>query len=106
MKIKLIDVETTEDNDVTFGTCEMCMSYGHTTYEPVYIFQLGDDEDNLVKVDGYWWSWGDYSELMVDNVIAFADYISQQEFPDDTELTYGWLEYLTWDYQEWKGGHK
>lgn len=105
IKLKLIDVRLDIDTDVTFGTCELCMSYGHTIEQPTYYFEDVATGDIHI-IDGYWWSWGDYDDITVDNVIAFAEWISQQDFEDnkweDSEeiFTYYWLQEVVEEYDK------
>ena len=103
IKIKLIDVKLDIDTDATFGTCELCMSYGHTVEQPTYYFEDVATGDIHV-IDGYWWSWGDYDEITVDNVINFADWISQQDFEeweDSSEIfSYYWLQEVVYEYNQ------
>ncbi|ACP41694.1 hypothetical protein [Lactococcus phage P087] len=105
IKLKLIDVKLDIDTDATFGTCELCMSYGHTVEQPTYIFEdVATKETHII--DGYWWSWGDYDDITVDNVIAFADWISQQDFDnimweESGEIfTYEWLQHVVYKYNK------
>lgn len=105
IKLKLIDVKLDIDTDATFGTCELCMSYGHTVEQPTYIFEDVATSDIHI-IDGYWWSWGDYDDITVDNVIDFADWISQQDFEDimweesGEIFTYGWLQHVVYKYDK------
>lgn len=87
MKVKLIDAESNY-REVEFGTCEMCFSYG-TVEEPVYYFEKETGEQ--FSIAGYSWSWGDCDEILVDNVIRFAEFIGKQDYSEDTAFTYGWL---------------
>lgn len=41
MKIKLIDVQTEVEEDVEFGTCELCMQTGSAEF-PTFIFEKED----------------------------------------------------------------
>lgn len=36
---KVIDVGTEPENDVTFGTCELCMSYGNEVDNPYVVIE-------------------------------------------------------------------
>ena len=87
MKIKLIDVKR-EPQEVTFGTCELCMYTGFAD-EPVLIFEV---DGKQIEVDGYYWDWGDYEEIPKVNVIVLAEYVSKIEFPEDVNLDYHLLE--------------
>lgn len=104
IKLKLIDVKLDIDTDATFGTCELCMSYGHTVEQPTYYFEDVATGDIHV-IDGYWWSWGDYDDITVDNVIAFAEWISQQDFEDikweeEEIFSYWWLSTVVEEYDK------
>ena len=103
IKLKLIDVKLDIDTDATFGTCELCMSYGHTVEQPTYYFE-DVATGNIHIINGYWWSWGDYDDITVDNVIDFADWISQQDFEDskweEEIFTYNWLQEIVYEYDK------
>lgn len=104
IKLKLIDVKLDIDTDARFGTCELCMSYGHTVEQPTYFFEDVATGDIHV-IDGYWWSWGDYDDITVDNVIAFAEWISQQDFEDskweeEEIFSYWWLSTVVEEYDK------
>ena len=83
MKFKLINVKT-NTHDAEVGSCECCFSI-QTIHEPVYIVEI----DGVKKcIDGYDWALGHYSEIIIDNVIKFAEYLSEHEFEaDDEEMT-------------------
>lgn len=106
VKINLVDVQLDEEFDATFGTCELCMSYGHYVSQPTYVFKRLDTNEE-VRVEGYYWDWGDYDEITIDNVIDFASWISNQEFEDEDYLfSYGWLHSLVYDYYEFQESKK
>lgn len=95
MKIKLIDVET-EPGEFETGTCELC--FGSMWCEnPTYIFEANGKQ---VEIVGYGWSWGDYQEIEIDNIISFAAWLNQQEFPDDTKIDEDWLWETARDYED------
>lgn len=87
MKLKLIDVKT-DPQEEEMGTCELCFSTGYVD-NPTFIFQT--DEGKQIEVDGYYWDWGDYSEVWIDNEIAFAEYVGKQVYPEDTRFDSDWL---------------
>lgn len=95
MKIKLIDVQTEVEDDVEFGTCEICMCTGSAEY-PTFIFEKEDG--TTFEVKGWEWSWGDLDALYIDNVVRFNDYLTQIEFDGDTKFDYYWLCKLSIDY--------
>lgn len=111
MKLKLIDVRLDEDFHAEFGTCDLCMSTGYAA-QPTYIFE--DENGIRTEVEGYYWSWGDYDEINVNNVIDFAAWVAEQDFSDtlkevelrwDTVAEYalfdwGWLGAIVQAYNE------
>lgn len=102
MKIKLIDMQVNDpDTEVVFGTCELCMSTGYAA-EPIFKFQ--DANGKKFEVNGYWWDWGDYDDLWIDNVVNFDAWLIKQDFPADIADTanYGWLDDLTEKYRMWE----
>ena len=101
MKIKLIDVQTEIEDDVEFGTCELCMFTSSAEY-PTFIFEKEDGTQ--FEVMGWGWNWGELDTLYIDNVVLFNDYISKIEFDEDTEFDYLWLNNLSFDYGEVQDG--
>lgn len=95
MKIKLIDVES-EPQEVTFGTCELCMSTGFAN-EPIFTFLINGIE---VEVNGYEWSWGDYDEVPDVNVIDFAAWLNKIDFPKGTDVNFYFLQRLIWAFKD------
>ena len=81
MKYKLINIYSNTEEDVEFGTCELCMSRGDLTTNH-YVFQ--DEKGKTSTLEGGYWEWGSYYYFTyVDvNVIEFAEYISQLEIKD------------------------
>ncbi|MCY7186388.1 hypothetical protein, partial [Streptococcus gallolyticus] len=58
------------------GTCELC--FGSMWCDnPILIFENPDGD--RVEIDGYFWSWGDYFELEIDNYLNFSDWLSKQD---------------------------
>lgn len=94
MKYKLIDVKNEIEN-VTFGTCELCMSVG-TNYYDVLIFE--DENGDQHEVEAGMWNWGDYFHIYIENAIEFADWVKDQEI--DEELTPYVLQRLVNEYDE------
>lgn len=79
--IKVIDVGSNPEYDVTFGTCEVCLSYGNEVDNPYMVLEFPDGTQ--VTVYTYYWDWGDYFETSVDNVIDFSAWLSEQELSDE-----------------------
>ena len=88
MKVKLVDVKENPSEE-RVGTCELCFSTMDCD-NPVYVFQLGDSKQEI-RINGYWWDYDYYDEVMIPNIINFADWLDHQEFPDDTEFNTDWL---------------
>lgn len=90
-KIKFIDLETKEE-EVEFGTCEMCFSTG-TVDNPVLNFKVvkEDGSEENLSIDGYEWDWGNYHEIEVANLVDFAAFLAPLEFDDSIEFNTEWL---------------
>lgn len=95
MKIKLINVETEYEDDVEFGTCELCMSIGSVDY-PTFFFEK--DNGEKFELQGWEWDWGDFDSIYISNIVKFNDYLSELNFDEDTEFDYGWLWNIVSDY--------
>lgn len=69
--IKLVDVDTSNAREEQTGTCELC--FGSMWCDnPIFIFE--NPKGDRVEIDGYFWSWGDYLELEIDNHLRFSEY--------------------------------
>lgn len=77
--IKVIDIGSNPE-EVEFGTCEVCFSYG-TADNPYMVLEFPDGTQVTVKT--YYWDWGDYFETTVDNVVNFSAWLSEQELSDE-----------------------
>ena len=77
--IKVIDVGSNPE-ETQFGTCELCFSYG-VVDNPYMVLEFPDGTQ--VKCDTYYWSWGDYFESTVDNVVDFSAWLSEQELSEE-----------------------
>ena len=79
--IKVIDVGCNPKDDVTFGTCEVCLSYDNEVDNPYMVLEFPDG--TKVTHNTYHWDWGDYYETTVDNVVDFSAWLSEQELSDE-----------------------
>lgn len=81
--IKILDIyDHTEDN-VDFGTCELCFSTGSLTTEFIKV----EYDSKVYDLELGGWSWGDYIPYMVpniDNIVKFNDFLITQ--PVDIKL--------------------
>lgn len=102
MKYKLINYTTNEKEDVTFGTCEMCMSTGSMTEQ---IFHIQDEYGRVHEVEGHEWDWGDLSEIYIDNIPKFAAWLEKQDieppYDDIYGYDYGWLNSIADNYYDY-----
>lgn len=100
MKLKLIDYRE-EFSIEQIGTCELCFGTIGCN-NPAFTFQKENGEE--IKVNGYYWDWGDYSSVeTIANIIDFADYISDIDFQEDENtFTFGWLDNLVSEYNSAK----
>lgn len=78
---KVIDIGYNLEDDVEFGTCELCMSYGNEVDNPYVIIEKPDGTTE--EVDIYYWDWGDYFGYYIDNVVEFSAFLSAQDIDDD-----------------------
>lgn len=99
MKIKLHDYDSEFEDDVHYGTCEMCMHVGDAEYPYFYFKYEGDDKTH--KVGGFFWSWGELYTVYIDNIPAFAAWLNKQNFDDDYRIEgYADLQALINKYEE------
>lgn len=99
MKYKLIDCTAETQEDVTLGTCEMCMSTGHTINFPY--FHIQDEHGRVHKVPGFMWSWGDLFDIYIENIPHFAAWLENQNIQEPSYgYDYGWLQTIINDYNE------
>lgn len=87
-KIKLVDFDPGEPYETDFGSCELCMSTG-IAQEPKFKFEYEDGTKEWV--DGYFWSWGDFWAVDIDNTAAFAGWLIKQDFRPDFRINDFWL---------------
>ena len=103
MKLKLIDVVDNGMEEVTYGTCDWCMSTG---FEPDghYEFELENGERAIVNFQS--WCWGDCETLpVIENAIDFAWYVSRRDFPNvtsDADVDFYFVLELIEDYWKFK----
>ena len=87
MKYRLIDVIRKIEEDVQFGTCDLCQHMG-TLYYDVLVFE--DEDGNRFKEENGGWDWGDYFEYWdIDNYVDFAGFIADKGYPEPERDEYG-----------------
>lgn len=94
MRYKLQDVIRKVEEDVQFGTCELCMYMGTHLYDVVVL--EGEDGNKIEEEMGYW-SWGDYFDYGLDNYVDFAAWLSKKDILGDFSV-----QELIMDYEEEK----
>ena len=77
--IKVIDVGTNPE-EVEFGTCEICFSYGMADNPYIVLEFPGGTQ---VTIETYYWDFGVYWESSVDNVIDFSAWLSERDFTEE-----------------------
>lgn len=97
---------TTRSYKTTFGSCDLCFHTG-TVVEPTFKFNLCNENGKVVEtvdVQGWYWSWGDYQSVRIDNVIRFAEWFDSQKFTCNSaaELNYNKLEDWAYDFEEYE----
>lgn len=99
MKYKLVDYTTETQEDVTLGTCDLCMSTGHTIDFPY--FHIQDETGAVYQVPGFMWSWGDLFDIYIENIPHFAAWLETQDIDEpDRDYDYGWLQTVVYKYDE------
>ena len=78
--IEVIEIGSNPEEEVEFGTCELCFSYGIAD-NPYMVLEFPDG--TKVTLDTYYWDWGDYCEAKVGNVVDFSAWLSEQELSDE-----------------------
>lgn len=74
MNVKLVDIVTEVEENVSFGTCELCFSVG-ALHKDLLVFRDNSGEELTIEMGG--WDWGDYVPMYrIDNVVHFASYIN------------------------------
>ncbi|MEY8748912.1 hypothetical protein [Alkalicoccobacillus gibsonii] len=94
MRYKLLDVQQVHQDDIEFGTCEICMYIGSVEYA---VALVEDEEGNSLEFENGemdYDCWYHYSYREIENVVDFAYWFSKQEF--ETDLT----AYRFWDLVE------
>ena len=78
--VRLVNFKTEIEEDVEFGTCELCFSTGDLT-RYFYIFE--DNKGKQLSIESGQWSWGDYFEHYdVENVVQFGEFIGRLQIKD------------------------
>lgn len=78
---KVIDIGNEPEDDVTFGTCEFCLSYGNEVDNPYVVIEKPDGTTKDVPI--YYWVWGSYVEYYIDNVVKFSAFLADQDIDDE-----------------------
>lgn len=97
MKIHLVDVDKSNGQEEQMGTCELCFWTGWCD-NPVFIFKTEDGEK--ITINGYWWDWGDYDQVYIDNLINFEAWLGKHNWSKDTEFDTDWLIEAVNEYKE------
>jgi hypothetical protein len=104
MKYKLVDVKSVVEEDVEFGTCELCCYFGNHYYD-VLVFE--DETGHRYEEENGGWNWGDYDAYWnIDNYVKFAHFINDRDYntvPDDYGSIYDTVNNMYWDYLESEG---
>lgn len=101
-QLRLTNVEVEEEEDVTTGTCELCMSTQTMRYEYL-LFET--DCGKTYQVENGMWDYGDYFQLWhIDNVAAFADWLEHHKLngippePDHWNAVVEMISTAVWAY--------
>lgn len=99
MKVQFVDVETTTEYGVDFGTCELCEYVGDLDVTHVI---LRDADTGVVhRIEAGDWEYGDYFHInLPENLLGFAGWLNEQEFPDAKWLDNKFLRDAITDFEE------
>lgn len=78
--VKIIEVNTDGGCEETIGTCEFCMSSMYCD-NPVITIEFPDGRTD--SFDGYYWNWGWYEQLNIDNYLKFSEWLSKFDFNEE-----------------------
>lgn len=79
MEYKLINVINKAEENVWFGTCELCEYMGTHHYD-VLVFE--NEQGKQFEIENGYWCWGDYFvRWPIDNYVKFADFIQGRDYP-------------------------
>lgn len=82
--VQLVDIIRETEEDVEFGTCELCMNVGDLDTEKL-LFR--DAKGKELEFELGYWSWGDYYQpYNIDNVGNFAHFINQKQIQTLDEI--------------------
>ena len=96
--IKLVDVDTSDAREEQTGTCELCFGSAWCD-NPILIFEKPSGEQ--IRAEGFYWNWGDYHEIRIDNYLNFSDWFLKKDINcEQLEYDYWYLENLVELYNE------
>lgn len=75
MRYRLVDVINEVEENVQFGTCDLCFSFGSHHYDVVVV---EDENDNEFKEEMGFWDYGDYIDFGIDNYVDFSAWLSKK----------------------------
>ena len=98
MKYKVVDFVSDIKEEET-GTCELCMG---TAYVEEGYFVLEDENGEQHEIPCTAWSWGDYFEIHIGNIVDFSAWLQGRDEPamDEIENAWSWLDGLVTDYYD------
>ena len=106
-KYFLVDVVEEVEEDVEFGTCELCTTVADLHYS-IFIMKNAETGKEY-PIEMGTWDWGEYFDEMtyfIDvNIGDFAEFLhTYNGFPDDPkELTHSDIVNALWEYEEEQG---
>lgn len=98
MRYTLADYATNIKENVTFGTCDLCMSTRDMTEQ---FFHIKDETGQTHIIPGFHWEWRDLYEIHIENIPHFAQWLSHQDIDPPfagTDYDYAWLDMVVRQY--------
>lgn len=103
MKYSLIDIITDTVENVTTGTCEMCMQ----TFDlDVAYYVLEQEHGGIINVPGYYYDHFGTLHIEIDNVAHFASWLSQQDIQQPRNHDFFWFRDLVSQYDKQQESNK
>lgn len=103
MKYRLIDITSDTVQNVTTGTCEMCM---RTFDLDVDYYVLEQEYGGIINVPGYYYDHFGTLRIEIDNVAHFASWLSQQDIQQPRVYDFFWLRDLVSQYDKQRESNK
>lgn len=95
--VKLVNLRKLTEENVTFGTCDCCMSTGNLDKE-WFVFE--DEKGEILEIETGDWEYGDYDvKYEIANIVDFCQFILDKNILSLKMLKKSFDD-LYWEYME------